>query len=486
MATYTVTSGMTLWEIAVMEFGDGTRWRELYVDGVSAAEIDPRTLQIGAVVTTAPETEETATEETPPTEEEAPGAGADTTPPDAPVGDEDYPGIMAGGVIRQIQREGLEDLYVVSYEWPAGSGHFIVYQFDSLEQLENTLGPGWATNPDITFDNSTDESWLTSEGVFMAGDVGEVTGPGNYIAMMNSTAQQAAAAAGITDPGILGDMLSDPEIQRVMAIAADAGWDEDDPRLLAELRKTDYWQNVLYPGIENLYSSTSNPEQAWVEYYRSVEDSFVALGYERDADGTYNSYVGRMLDAGIEDTTWNEYVPVFIRAQSNEVYFESFAKWAEAEYGLEVTFDDWFDIVAGQTPGELADLVELAGLEYINTQLGTGLTDEQIARVAEMGELSEADAAVAFSNYQGILTSLAVNLGADMRYDLTEDEILSLSTGIQAESGRSSEEIKRLAAQAARERGLLDEEKLQFFVGYDPKKGTPFRPGLNPLAPEGA
>lgn len=68
-ASYTVQRGDTLWQIAQDLLGDGSRWKELYVNGQSASNIDPRTLQIGATVTT------TA----------AGGGGGDTTDPGSPA-----------------------------------------------------------------------------------------------------------------------------------------------------------------------------------------------------------------------------------------------------------------------------------------------------------------------------------------------------------------------------------------------------------------
>jgi hypothetical protein len=40
-------------------------------------------------------------------------------------------------------------------------------------------------------------------------------------------------------------------------------------------------------------------------------------------------------------------------------------------------------------------------------------------------------------------------------------------------------------AKIVRENDLFDDEKISFYVGFTPA-GTPVRPGLQPLAPEGA
>jgi hypothetical protein len=56
---------------------------------------------------------------------------------------------------------------------------------------------------------------------------------------------------------------------------------------------------------------------------------------------------------------------------------------------------------------------------------------------------------------------------------------------ITSAGGRSPVEIRNLVAKLARENDLMDEEKLNFYVGFTPS-GSPFRPGLTALAPEGA
>lgn len=488
MATYAVVKGDTLWAIAARELGDGARWREILDANPTAVSRpgDPRTLQIGAQLVIPGTSEETTTvdqtETAPPPSPTDEGLPVDTDTGAAPVkAEQSYPGLLAGGKVIAVERPGLPDTYAYAFEYPKGSGSYVSWQFDSLDQIEQAVGPGWQKT--IGFE-ARSLDWF-NKNVTQLEDIGAVTGlTGNFYAMMDQVGYEAASEAGIRDPSLVGKMLNDPEMQAILAQATFGDLSEE--QVMAMKRNTNFWKQELYPGIENLYGSTTAPEAAWVNYTRSVEDSLTLLGYERDADGTYKSQIGKMLNQKIEDTTFNEMAPTFLRAEQNAEYANVLSTWNERVNGKSIEFGQWFDVLDGATPAELGDVVELAGLQYQADQQGLGLAPEQIARIGELGDLSEQQAAQAFTQYSQILTSLAGTLGADPKYDITEDEILSLTTGIKPLSGRSSEEIRRYAAQAAKEAGALDDQKIQFFVGYDPARGTAFRPGLNPLAPEGA
>lgn len=73
-----------------------------------------------------------------------------------------------------------------------------------------------------------------------------------------------------------------------------------------------------------------------------------------------------------------------------------------------------------------------------------------------------------------------------MKYGLRRGELIDASMGIAPSSGRSIQQVRNLARKAAIEEGYMDDPKTQLFVGYNPRTGSPFRPGLNPLSPEGA
>lgn len=491
--SYIVKAGDTFWQIAQELLGDGSRWREiadLNPDSMSKAG-DPRTLQIGATLLTeeeqvaTPAQEPVTTTETP--AEPAPTSTGQTAPADTSIGygklekveGSSAPGLLRGGQIFQIERPGLPDAFVYAFEYPLGSGSYVSWSFDSLDQIEAAVGDNWFESigySKTSLDNFT-RNFTEME------DIGSITGmTGNFYSLMSAAGLEAAAEAGINDPTLLGRILNDPEMQSIMA--QDTFGDLTDTQVMAMKRDTNFWKNVLYPGIENLYDRTSNPELAWSTYHRSIEDSLVQLGIPRDQDGSYKSQVGKLLNLGVEDATFNDLTPSFVRAQRNIEYGNILNQWTERDLGKTIGFNDWYNVIAGETPAELADVVEKAGLQFQAEQQGVAITSAQVGNIAALADLTEAQAASAFTEYEQILTSLAGSLGNNSKYDLTSDEILSLATGIKPASGRSHEEIRRRAAQAAREADVLDDKKLQFFVGYDVNRGTPNRPGLNPLAPE--
>jgi hypothetical protein len=80
---------------------------------------------------------------------------------------------------------------------------------------------------------------------------------------------------------------------------------------------------------------------------------------------------------------------------------------------------------------------------------------------------------------------LALGATGLKRGGLTRDDIISSMAGVASGSGRSVDEVRLQIAKLARENDLFDEEKLSFFIGFDPL-GRPNRPGLQSLAPEGA
>jgi hypothetical protein len=133
----------------------------------------------------------------------------------------------------------------------------------------------------------------------------------------------------------------------------------------------------------------------------------------------------------------------------------------------------------------LQQVVESANLQFAAEQQGVEVSQALVGRIAADTTLSEAQAQAAFNTVEQQLLALdRVILQA--RFDLTKEELIEAATGITPASGRSIQEIRNLARKAATEEGLLDDPKLQLFVGFNPRTGTPFRPGLSPLAPEGA
>jgi hypothetical protein len=411
----------------------------------------------------------------------APGAATDVSPAAAPVGAAaGIPGVLGGGRVIQVERAGADDLYVMVYEWPAGSGKFISWQFDSREQVDQALGSGWASDPKYGYERRAD-SWYNTN-VNNVGSATEITGmSGTFSIYMDDLVREAALDAGITDPTMHGRMVSDKQMQDILVRGSLEGWSEE--RIMAEKRKTDFWTKTLYPGIEKLYGMTDNPEEAWAAYHRSVESSLISLGHERDPDGSYRGAVGRMLDAGVEPQTFVQMTPVYLRAEQNPDYFNLLNQWTQQTLGKTLEFGDWFDALAGQAEPDVMLAAERATLEWLAQRGGTKLTAEQVQRLSNQTDLSEGQAQAMFAEFDEALTSLAGQaLG---KYGLSRDDIFALKTGVTPLSGRSLEDVRVKAIQASREMGLMDDEKAGFYMGFT-AQGTPERPGLQATRPMGA
>lgn len=387
------------------------------------------------------------------------------------------PGVLEGGklVRRRFGPGGVEDdIYYMIYEFPKGSGKFVSYEFNDLAQVEATLGK----NPDLTTVNQT---WWTAK-VTAEAKAEEIVGrDGNWDAMTAEMMRDAAAAAGVNDPTLAGQLASDAEMQAIMVQAMIGNWTPE--QIKAEQRNTAFWKETLYPGIENLYTLTSEPEKAYADYVNQVSSQLGALGYQKGADGTYKDTVAKMLDKKIDSNVFASQVPTFIRATQNAEFAASLNAWAERDLGRSIDFNDWFDLMAGETQPELEQVAERATLEWVAQNQGTQLSQTEIEDIAGRTEMSPAEAQRAFSEFnQGILSLGDEALG---RYGLERDEVLSAAVGISPTSGRTVDEIKLLVAKTAREQGLADDAKINFYVGFN-AMGQPTKPGLQSLRPEGA
>lgn len=396
----------------------------------------------------------------------------DPTAPDAPTANPQ--GIMAGGELVKIVREDGTEIYAVSY----GVGGFNhIYTFDSLEQVEQTLGPNWASNgltvrtmEDIRND---DTSWLLGEA---AGFIGQT---GNYQTFWDDLMYEAALEAGVRNPGLLGEYMSQPEVQMIIAMGAEGGWSQ--ARIQAELRNTDYYQNTLYPGITTfLEAGYSNPEQAYWNYMGNVSESLSALGYQKDEFGTYRTQVGQMLEGGITAAEFNEFAPTFIRAEGSQAFADSLNAWTERDLGISLDFDNWFDVLAGSTTPEMQQIVEKATLQFVADTTTTILSAEQISRLAELTDFSEQQMSIAFNNAEQRL--LSVGDAYLSRYDLSQEQLVNAAFGVDS-GGTSAAEITQRAQKAAQELGIMDDNKASFFVGFD-RFARPTRQGLQATAPE--
>jgi len=385
-------------------------------------------------------------------------------------------GVMGGGSLVRVQRPGLNDLWAMVYEFPTGSGQYLAYQFSGVEQVAQTFGQGWETR--IPWTNRSIQWYQTNADV--VDDAMQVIGqPGNFTDLI-STATASLSSYG--DPSLAGIILNDPEVRAIMVAAAQGGWDYN--RQMAALRQTDYWQNTLYPGISSLYGVTSAPEAEWQRYYQSVQDQLVMLGLPADSDGSYRSYIGQMLDAGIDDAEFLEAAPIWERAATNADYFRIMQQWVARETDMELTFDNWFDLIEGTAPAELMDIANRAAVQYQAEQTGFDIGSAMIENIAENTLLSEREIAAAFNEAEKQLLSLGTY--GLKKYGLTRTDLVSAATGIKAPSGRSHEWIRQKARQAAIELSLLDDEKAQLFVGYRTDTGVPQRQGMVAFSPEGA
>lgn len=389
------------------------------------------------------------------------------------------PGTLKGGMLVQVPtpKEVSNKFYIV-YEFPAGSRKFIAYQFDSLPQANATYGirEGQSANW-----NNRSQAWF-DQAVTATGSAEEVIGLGGTWQMLtDNIIKEEAARAGVKDPTMIGAMLNDPEMQTIMLNAAVGDW--SDEQIKAAQRKTNFWKKELYPGIENLYTETTEPEQAYKDYMRQVTPALQALGYEPGPDGTMKSTVANMLNKKIDSNVFVTQVPTFIRATQNAEFATVLNAWAERDLGRSIGFNDWFDLMAGESQPDIEQIAERATLEWVAQNQGTQLDIGAVQDIAAKTQLSAEEAQRAFSEFNQSI--LAIGDEALGRYGLSRDEILSASVGVAPTSGRTVDEIKLLVAKTAREQGLADDDKINFYVGFNPS-GTPTRPGLQTLKPEGA
>lgn len=383
-------------------------------------------------------------------------------------------GILAGGNTVKIQQEDGTYRWYQVYQFPPGTQNYVAYQFNNVQQVEATFGsiPGHFTET-----RNYEQTYLTA-----IASAEEVIGmAGNWNTFSNEIATDAARRAGVNDPGLIGRMMSDPEMQQIMVRAGAGGWSPE--QIVAEQRKTNFWKNVLYPGIDKFYGRTTEPEKAWSQYVGNVSPALTELGYKRDADGTFNTQIKKMLDNGIEDQTFLQNVPIFQQAAQNTAFAQVLNARSQQELGKSITFGDWFGLLKGEGADEIQKVAEGAVVAYQAQQQQVGLNEQTLQRLIAERDLSEAEARNVFTEVnQAVLATGDAGLG---RYGLSRDDIISSAAGIDPESGRSASEVRNLVAKIARENALFDDEKVGFYLGFDPT-GRPTRPGLQALAPEGA
>lgn len=385
------------------------------------------------------------------------------------------PGVMKGGKLMRVTRPNAPDTYVMAYDW---NGTTVYWTFEGQDQVKAALGDNWLTQISGTVTHAS----LTS-GVD-AGDASEIIGNKvHFNTFVNEAQVEAAQAAGLNDPTMLSKLVNDPAYQRLLAeIAVDID-DWTPERIMSEVRNLPVYQNEIFPGITNFFGY-DDPEQQWYAYQSNVEDALESLGVKRDPDGSYRKTIGQMLNNKVSDSLFMQMTPTFIKAQNNIQYAATLDKWFQKELGRSIDFNSWYDVLSGTADADALDVANKATLQHTSTQAlgGDALTDAEVERVAGSTTLSEEQARMAMSEFGQTLQSMEGVMG---KYGVTRDELISLATGIESPTGRSLQETRRLAQQAAMEAGMQDDEKLKYYLGFSPL-GRPERPGLQDLAPEGA
>jgi hypothetical protein len=381
---------------------------------------------------------------------------------------------MEGGTIVKITG-GNEDVWGVKF---SANGVDHIYTFNSPEEMHAALGPNAPLEQGFDTVNQDD---VNVEGAWIMGDAAMWAGQeGSYQLWWEDYVDETARMLGINDPGRIGRMMADPEIANIYAQAAQAGW--TGAELQAALRNSNYWTEVLYPGIEEFYQNGSTtPENDWKQFAQDVESNLRLLGYGEDENGSMNEWIGKLLDSGIEEEDFNTFAPIYYRAQTNDELKEALGFWLQEESGRSANFDDIFDVMAGMETDEVAQAVEKGIIQFHAAMNSTLLSPEQISRIADMTELTEQQIAQSFNSVEETL--LALGDQALGLYGLTEEALVSAAFDLPSEEGVAANVTRRLARKTITERGLADDPKAQFFQSFD-ASGRPIRPGLIAGAPE--
>ena len=383
-------------------------------------------------------------------------------------------GLRPGGSLVRIDGDGVQQwgiMYVVG-----GIEH--IYTFDSEEAMKAALGQNAAAEMGMTIlpastvnDGNT---WILGAA---AGHVGQTQ---NYQAYWADVLKEAGLEAGIRNPGMLGRYMADPAIQRIIAEAAAGNW--SDEREMAEIRRTDFYLNTLYPGIESiLESGLPNPEAQYNQYMTTVDGSLESLGYERDADGTYRSQVGNMLGAGIKADKFVGFAPTFIKAQTNAEFGNVLSAWTQKDLGVSLNFSNWFDVLEGNTSPEIDEVVQKANIAYRAQQGELGLADDVVSRIAAATDLNVVQINAAFTSSEQALFALG-DRGLAIT-GLSIEDLISAPLDIAGSSGLSPQEVRSMARKVSTELGVRDDPKATLFQSFS-KRGVPITPGQTVLRPE--
>ncbi|RLC56610.1 MAG: hypothetical protein DRI30_05595, partial [Chloroflexi bacterium] len=395
------------------------------------------------------------------------------------------PGVFAGGTLTRIDKPEGETLWGMTYV-VQGIQH--VFTFDSLEAMEAQLGSDAVSSGKYGFmtlnwDTINDgDTWLLGDAAALSGQ------QGNYNVWFEDLMREAALEAGVGNRGLVGGYLTDPAVQRILAEGTVGEW--SDLRIQAELRTTQVYRE-LYPGIDAfLNAGSTDPEGEWYNYMAQVSEGLSSLGYALGSDGTFRPLMGEMLDQGISAAKFNAFVPTFVRAATSPEFASARSKGTEQDLGLSISFEDWFDVLDGNATPEIQQVVEKATLSFAAEQTGRTLSDVQISRLADASDFSEDQMRLAFNTAEEALLSVGHRDLA--RFGLTEEALVSAAFGVssagvdplRSDGGVfTAAEVQKRARKAARQLGIQDDRRSQFFVGFD-QFGSPTRQGLAASAPE--
>jgi len=357
-----------------------------------------------------------------------------------------------------------------------------IYTFASQADMQASLGKDAVTSGKYGYRSITQDQIDASGKMWILGDAATFVGrSGTYQTYFDDIMTEAALEAGVRNPGLLGEYLSDPEVMAVLAMGEAGDWSDD--RITAELRNTTYYQETLYPGIAAIMATgTEDPEGEYYRYMDTVSSSLRNLGYTADADGTYRTQVGDMLTRGIEAEDFVTFTPTFIRAEQSQEFAEDLNKWVQRDLGVDLEFGDWFDVLAGTTGAELDEVVERAQIQFQADMTNLGIDDDTIARLSELTEFSEQQIAASLGQAERNL--LALGDQGLARYGLSQEALVNAAFMVDDEGlGMSAVQVQRLATKTATELGMQDDTKAQFYTTFDQRK-RPVREGLAASAPE--
>ncbi len=383
-------------------------------------------------------------------------------------------GIRPGGELTRIVFPDKDDVWAMTY---TVNGIEHVYTFGSEEAMKAAMGADAASRLGVKILN---ESTVNDGDTWILGDAEGHAGQDQaYAGYWDDIMREAALEAGIRNPGMLGDYLADPDIQRIMAMGAAGKWSGE--RVQAEVRRTDFYLETLYPGIESmLEAGLPNPEQQYNQYMSTVDASLDSLGYQRDSDGTFRSQVGSMLEKGIKAEQFVGFAPTFIKAQTNAEFGSVLSAWTQRDLGVALDFSNWFDVIDGNTSPEIDEVVQKAQIAFRGQQGLLGLSDDIISRVAAKTDLTAAQINAAFTSGEQALFALG-DKGLAIS-GLTTEDLINAPLDLAGPAG-SPQEIRALSRKVATELGLRDDPKAKFFNSFN-QRGVPITPGLAASRPE--